>query len=83
MASIQPPCVITHINICVKISALKIQNTGSHTIIWTHENTAYTHTLIGIGSAALAAAVPSPGKATQSFPQGRMKYLKERKELVH
>ena len=32
---------------------LKIPNTGSHTIVWTQENT--LHTFIGMGSAALTA----------------------------
>ena len=39
------------------VSMLKIQNTGSHTIVWTHENAA---PLIGIDSAALATAVLLP-----------------------
>ena len=40
---------------------LKIPNTGSHTIVWTPK---IPHTLTGLGSAALATAVPYPGKAT-------------------
>ena len=37
------------------VRTLQIPNTGNHAIVWTHENTA--HTLIGMGSAVLAAAV--------------------------
>ena len=44
------PCAIACINICVHV---KNPNTGSHTIVWTHGNTA--HTLIGMASAARAA----------------------------
>ena len=40
------------------LRTLKIPNKGSHTIVWTHEITA--HTLVGMGSAALAAAVRYP-----------------------
>ena len=35
---------------------------ATYTIVWTHEN---THTFIRMGSAALAAAVPYPGKASR------------------
>ena len=45
-------------NICVDVK--RIQNICSHTIVWSHENTA--HTLIGMCSATLAAVVPYPGK---------------------
>ena len=45
------------------VHALKIPNTGSHTIVWTQENIAQT----GIGSTAFAAAVPYWGKATCVF----------------
>ena len=33
------------------------------------------HALVGMGSAALAAAVPYPGKSNTNFPQGTMKYF--------
>jgi len=46
----------------VSVPTLKIPSTGSHTIVWTHE---ILHILVGIGSAALAAAVTYPGKATR------------------
>ena len=36
---------------------LKIPNTGSHTIVWTQENTLILCTLIGMGSAALVAGM--------------------------
>ena len=48
---------------------LEIPNTVSQTIVWTHEPT--THTLIGMGSAALAAAVPQTGKATRISRKGQ------------
>ena len=45
------PCAIACINICPHV------NNCSHTIVWTQDNTAHTDR-IGMGSAALAAAVP-------------------------
>ena len=51
------------------VHMLKITNTGSHTIVWMHENTAHTDAVVGLGmgSTALAAAVQgNPGKATQN-----------------
>ena len=44
------------------VRTLKIPITGSHTIVCTRENTAV---MVRMGSAALAAAVPYPGKATR------------------
>ena len=49
--SVQPLCAVACISICVHV---KNTNTGSHTIVWTHEN----HTLTGMGGAALVVAVP-------------------------
>ena len=57
------------------VCRLKIPNTGSKTIVWTHKSqtlaaiplsglTKTLHTLIRMGSAALAATVPYPGKST-------------------
>ena len=51
---------------------LKIPDTGSHTLF---AHTEILHTLIGMGSAALAAAAPFPGKATQ-FPESDNEILK-------
>ena len=47
----------------MSVCMLKIPDTGSHTTVWTQET---RHTLAGMGSAALAAAVSYPGKATQN-----------------
>ena len=44
------------------VGTFKIPNTGSHTIVCTHENAAHT---VGMGSGALAAAEPYPVKATR------------------
>ena len=49
------------LNAGTSVRTLKIPNTGSHAIVWTHE---ILHTLIGMGSAAFAAVVPYPGKVT-------------------
>ena len=46
----------------------KIPSTSSHSTVWTYENTAQTE---GMGSAALAAAVPFPGKATRIPEEGQ------------
>ena len=56
-----PVCMQSHASTSVR--TLAIPNAGSHTIVWTQENTAHTD-LLGMGSAALAAAVPYQGKAT-------------------
>ena len=55
----------------------KIPSTGSHSIVWTHENTAPT--AIGMGSAAFEAAEAYPGKATRNFCMG-LKYWKKEEE---
>ena len=44
--------------------ALKIPNIGSHTVVWTQENTAHTDRNGYISSAAFAAAVPYGGCAS-------------------
>ena len=64
--SVQPPCAISHASTSVR--TLKIPNTGSHTIVWTQENT--THA-VRTGSAALTTAVPYPGKATRVSCKGQ------------
>ena len=60
--SAQLPRAVACINICIQ---LKNPNTGSHTIVRTDENT--THTLTGMGSAALAAAMLCAAKTTRSI----------------
>ena len=54
------PCVQSYAS--MSVCMLTVPNTGSHTIVWTHKT---LHTLTGMGSAALVAAVPYPGWATQ------------------
>ena len=49
---------------------LKIPITGSHNIVWTHEDK-ILHTLLRMGSAALATAVPYAGKAFQISHKGQ------------
>ena len=51
------------------VRVLKFQNSGSHTIVWMHENTTHTDRM---GSAALVAAVPYTGKvrSTRQKKQG-------------
>ena len=56
--SIQPPHAIAFINTCTQVKIPKHWQPYH----WTHEN--IVHTLIGMGSAALSAAVPYPGKVT-------------------
>ena len=59
------PCVQSHASSSVRMS--QITNTSSRIIVWMHENTAHTDAVVGMGSAALAAAVQgNPGKATQN-----------------
>ena len=58
--SAQPPCAIARINSRAQVK--KIPNSGSHIPLFGH--TKILHIAIGMGSAALAAAVPYPGKAT-------------------
>ena len=60
--SAQLPRAAACINICIHV---KNPNIGSHTIVRTDENT--THTLTGMGSAALAAAVLCAAKTTRSI----------------
>ena len=50
------PCVLLHASTSVRM--LKIPNTSSHTIVWTHKT---LQTLTGMGSTALVAAVTLPG----------------------
>ena len=42
------------------VRSLKNPRIGSHTFVWTHENTAIPHALLETGSAPLAAAVALP-----------------------
>ena len=61
-----PVCNQSHAS--TSVCTLTIPNSGSHTTVWIREN---THTLIGMGSAALAAVVPYPGKATRISREGQ------------
>ena len=63
--SVQPPCVIAWSK---SVRTLKIPNPGSHTLVWTHENT--LHTDSNGWRCSLAAAVPYPGKATRISRKG-------------
>ena len=63
--SVQPACVVACINICVHVKNLK-HGQPYHCL-----DTQIMHTLIGMGSAALAAAVPYPGKATRISCKGQ------------
>ena len=49
------PCVQSYAS--MSVCMLTVPNTGSHTIVWTHKT---LHTLTGMGSAALGAAVALP-----------------------
>ena len=66
--SVQPPCAIANTNIC----AQKIPDIGSQT-----GTTKILHTLVGMGSAALVAAVPYP-----NLPHGAMKYWNKTKRCL-
>ena len=57
--SVQPPCAVVCINICAHV---KKSQTLTAIPLLGHRK--ILHTLIGMGSAALAAAVPNSGKAT-------------------
>ena len=66
------------LNASTSVRTLKIQNTGSHTSVWSHENTAFTdrnglilRSLIGMGCAAFAATVPYPGQTTRISRKGQ------------
>ena len=50
------------------VRPLKISNTGSHIPLFGHMK--ILHTLVGMGSAALAAAVASPRQGDPNFPPG-------------
>ena len=66
MASIQPQPYIASINI---YRTWKMPNTGSHIASFGHMKILYT--LVAMGSAALAAAVFYPGKATRTSRKGQ------------
>ena len=71
--SLQPPCAIACINIC-----LHVKNPKRWQPYHCFENTAHTMSL-GMGSAALVAAVPCPGNETQISCKGqRSTYLKKK-----
>ena len=69
------PCVQSHAS--TSVHTLKIPNTGSHTIVWTQET---RHTLAGVGSTALAAAVPYPGKVPQNSHEGQGNTIKKERK---
>ena len=50
------------------VSTLQIPNIGSHTIVWTHGNTAHTDKKC---IAALVTAMAYPGEATRIFHKGQ------------
>ena len=56
-------------HVSTSVLTLEIPETGSRTIVWTHKNTA--HTPVGMGSAALAAALPYPDKSTRISRKGQ------------
>ena len=62
--------------ICARIK----DNNGSHTTVWTYMKT--LHTLIEMGSAALAAAVPYTGKAIQISCMGQQQQ-QQQQNLKH
>ena len=71
---VKPPCAIACINICVHVKnpthcqpyhCLNTQKYHTLPAIPLFEHTNIPHRLIGMGSVALAAAVPYPGKATR------------------
>ena len=76
MVSIQPTCATVCINICTHIKNPKpwqpyqLPLFGHRKIL---------HTLIGMGSAALAAAVPYMGQVTQSSHKGQWSTYKKEK----
>ena len=63
--SVQPPCAVACIKICVQVKNPK------HRQPCCCRHTKILHTLIGMGSAALAAALPYPGTATRITHKGR------------
>ena len=74
--SVQPPCAIACTNICAHVKNPK------HTAIQLFEHAKILHTSIGMGSAALAAAVPYPGKATRISSKGQISTLKKKIFLI-
>ena len=56
------------------VRTLKIPNTGSHIPVFGYAK--ILHTLVGMGSAALAAAVLYPAKVTRIFRKGQIVYRK-------
>ena len=52
--------------VCTALRILQILSAGSHTIVWTHK---ILHTLAGLGSTALEAAVPYPVEAVTWISQ--------------
>ena len=48
------------------VRTLKMPNTGSHTVVWTNENTAHIDR-----PECIAAALPYPSKATRFYRKGQ------------
>ena len=67
-AFVQPSSVCNRMRQEMHVHTLKIPNTGSHAVAWTHENAA--HAGKNGYTATLAAAVHLPRKSTRNFPQG-------------
>ena len=67
--SVQPPCAIACINICAHVKKKEKKKALAAIPLFGHPK--MLHTLTGIGSAALAAAVPYPGKATRNSYEGQ------------
>ena len=80
------PCVQSRGS--TSVCTLKIPHTGSHTIVWTHENTALVATVPLPGRATrisstvpfpgratrISSTVPFPGRATRISSKGTVKY---------
>ena len=77
------PCLhspLVRLHASTSVCTLQIPNTGNHAIVWTHENTA--HTLIGMGSAVLAAAVWLTQARRPEFPTRDCEVLKKEKKFL-
>ena len=72
--SIKPP-VQSHA--LASVCMIKIPNSGSYTVVWTPT---LLHTLVGMGSAALAPTVPYPDTATRICSKGQRSTLKIKKK---
>ena len=71
MLSVQSPCAIVCLNISVQVKDPKLTLFGHTNIL---------HTLIGMGNAALGAAVLYPDKAAQIFRKDQSTNKKKKKK---